>query len=93
MKNLEIIKKELEKATYDGHEFKIGENIVKKLSFEHINDLTNCIMEITKTKHRKTIEKKLLLMGFLQGIEYLVKKRYVGSLISSLSEEFSREWH
>lgn len=83
MTNLEIVKKELERVACDGHEFDAGKKIVKKLIFDNVGELSDCIMAIAKAKG---IEKNSFMTGFLVGVNWGVKERVI-NLISK-DEEF-----
>ena len=68
-KNIKKVEKELERVAYDGHNFKAGLNIVKKLKFERANDLTSCVQVIGK------INDFYFLSGFLLGIERIIREK------------------
>lgn len=83
MTNLEIVKKELERVAYDGHEFEAGKKIVKELAFDNAGELSDCIMAIAKAKG---IAKNSFMTGFLVGINWGIKERVI--ILISKDEEF-----
>ena len=80
MTNLEIVKKELKRVAVDGHEFEAGKKIVKKLVFDNVGELSDCVMAIANAK-AKDIAKNSFMTGFLVGINWGIKERVI-NLIS-----------
>jgi len=68
-KNIKKVEKELERVAYDGHNFKAGLNIIKKLQFDRADDLTSCVQVIGKANDF------YFLSGFLTGMERAIKER------------------
>lgn len=68
-KNIKKVEKELERVAYNGHNFKAGLNIIKKLQFDCANDLTSCVQVIGKANDF------YFLSGFLTGIERVIKEK------------------